>query len=109
MDPVVCPPEVGKGFLPGKATPEKRAKALYPPCPDPKSAPQEYALWDSIAARNPTRAHTNIIEYSPPKGLYESKNWSGAVLPIRPQVYPPNPPESKYTGKDDPFNRVVGS
>jgi len=108
--PVACPlPGDVDGFLPGKSTPEAHKRALYPPCPDPKSAPQEYALWNSIAVRNPTRVAINIVEYSPPKGLYESKNWSGAVLPTRPQVYPPNPPETTYTGPTDPFDRVVGS
>ncbi|KAH9991417.1 hypothetical protein F4779DRAFT_609601 [Xylariaceae sp. FL0662B] len=70
-----------RGFDPLKATPEEREQAFYPPCPSQTLAPNQYALWHDIAARNPSLVSTGLKE----TGLEEARNWSGAVLPVRDQ------------------------
>ncbi|KAK6518931.1 hypothetical protein TWF281_003623 [Arthrobotrys megalospora] len=100
-------PEAFHGFHPHDSSPADLERAGYPPHPDSKLAPLEHVLWESIAKRNPKYIPVVATEIEPNVGLYEAKNWSGGVLPIRPQVYDPS--GTRVLTKQDPFNRVVGS
>ncbi|TRX89237.1 hypothetical protein FHL15_009810 [Xylaria flabelliformis] len=98
-------------FRPDEATPEQLQKACYPPRPDKELTPKLYALWKDIAAREPQAISTKLIPYDI-EGLAESRNWSGAILPIRrEQLY--DTPEKSAQGvpipPDERFNRVTGS
>lgn len=96
-------------FRPIDASLEHLKEALYPPRPDPKLTPQESALWEDIAVRNPKYVGAHFQPFVPQGfGLYESRNWSGAVLPVRPPVLPPNP-GTPVENSTDPFRRVTGS
>ncbi|KAI0182975.1 hypothetical protein EV127DRAFT_414593 [Xylaria flabelliformis] len=96
-------------FRPDEATPEQLQKACYPPRPDKDLTPKLYALWKDTAARRPQAIFTKLTPCAT-EGLAESKNWSGAVLPVR-QAYdtPVNSAQSLDIRKEERFNQVTGS
>ncbi|KAI0599164.1 concanavalin A-like lectin/glucanase domain-containing protein [Biscogniauxia sp. FL1348] len=85
-----------RNFDPLKATPEELEKAHYPPRPSQTLEPNQYALWQNIAARNPRFVGTGLRNV----GLQETKNWSGAVLPA---------PSQEPAASDTPTASVSGS
>jgi len=71
------------GFSPGSASDEELKKYIYPPRPNPASSPKYHQVWQQIAACCPEYVSTEVSEFET-KGLEESRNWSGAVLPSTP-------------------------
>ncbi|KAK6334329.1 hypothetical protein TWF730_003544 [Orbilia blumenaviensis] len=101
------PADVPAGFNPHRADDRALERAGYLPRPDSALSPHEYALWDSIAKRNPSYTHTKPTVVEPRIGLYEARNWSGGILPVLPTVY--NPSATRVLDQKDPFQGVVGS
>ncbi|KAK6498041.1 hypothetical protein TWF506_004285 [Arthrobotrys conoides] len=75
-------PEPVNGFNPHTSPLDDLDRAGYTPRPDPP------------------RVNNSL-------GLYEARNWSGGVLPVRPQVY--NPCGIEVLNQEDPFDHIFGS
>ncbi|KAH0538754.1 hypothetical protein FGG08_004708 [Glutinoglossum americanum] len=91
--PLHAPPD---GFAPGSATDDELKKFIYPPRPNPTSAPKHYAVWQQIASCRPQFVSSTLSE-AEITGLEEARNWSGAVLPS-------TPPDDRV-----PFDCIIGS
>ena len=87
------------GFNPEEASVEELEKYCYPPCPDPTSAPNHYAIWAGFASRRPQFVSPDFIEQPLDTGLGRNRNWSGAVLSVRSE-------DNKKGGR---FQEVTGS
>ncbi|RVD89287.1 uncharacterized protein DFL_000303 [Arthrobotrys flagrans] len=90
VDIPVHVPDPFRGFNPHESPREDLDRVGYPPRPDPNLSPQEHALWEYIAKRNHTYVHAVPTAFQPSRvnpsiGLYKARNWSGGVLPVRPQ------------------------
>ncbi|MCJ1355572.1 MAG: hypothetical protein MMC33_005564 [Icmadophila ericetorum] len=59
------------GFNPEEASVEELEKYCYPPCPDPTSAPNHYAIWAGFASRRPQFVSPDFIEQPLDTGLDE--------------------------------------
>lgn len=92
--------EPPKGFDPSKASDSDLEKYFYPPRPDPRKDPQEYAEWESFLARKPQHVETIPIE-RPPGGFEDSRSWAGAVLQAS--------SDSKGPTEEERWTRVRGT
>ncbi|RYP85313.1 hypothetical protein DL769_001007 [Monosporascus sp. CRB-8-3] len=99
---VIAPPKEVFSGPPIKQTPDALKNSCFPPRPNEQQSPGYFGVWQGIA-RQPLQYVAPELEES--EGLDESKNWAGAVLPVRQRaVYP-----SSETPIYDPFKQVVGS
>jgi hypothetical protein len=81
----MTPPPVrapGDSFVgaPIDQSPDALKRSFFPPRPNKEESPEYYAAWEAIA-RQPLRCIIPLIVEEGP--LAETRNWAGAVLPVR--------------------------
>lgn len=75
-DPITVKPP--HDFDPIHASPDDLQKALYPPRPNPETAPKNFAQWRDIVARKLIYVGKPFSDN--PRRLDESDNWSGGII-----------------------------